>query len=132
MNYEDSHTANELRETIPGRGAEMTFNGSALWQFALLDEDWKLVESLFRQDEAQSLGRRRVDPRQILNAILWIETTGASWKHLPANFPPTQTCYKKYLEWRGNGTLNKVLELLAIGNPLPSGKGASCTVSVAA
>ncbi|WP_109481169.1 transposase [Paraburkholderia sp. C35] len=110
----------------------MNINGGAHWQFALLDEDWKLVETLFTQDEVQSVGRRRGDPRQILNAILWIETTGASWKHLPANFPPTQTCYKKYLEWRRDGTLSKVHELLAIGNPLPVIDSAGCTAQLAA
>jgi len=110
----------------------MTFMNGALWQFSLLDEDWKLVEDLFPSDAEQGKGKRRCNPRQILNAILWIETTGASWKHLPANFPPTQTCYKKYLEWRRDGTLKKVLELLANGSRLPSANGAGHAMSEAA
>ncbi|AUT57924.1 transposase [Paraburkholderia caribensis] len=85
----------------------------AQWKFALSDEHWNFVEDLFESDVSRTKrGRRRSDFRAILNAVLWIEMTGASWKHLPSHYPPTQTCYKRYIAWRQDGTLQKVLERL--------------------
>ncbi|NPT55734.1 transposase [Paraburkholderia sp. 5N] len=48
-----------------------------------------------------------------MDAILWIERTGERWMYLPAHFPPQQTCYARYLQWKRNGTLGQVHALLA-------------------
>lgn len=95
--------------------------GLAQWKFALSDEHWKWVEDLFEADVPPTRqGRRGSNPRAILDAVLWIEMTGASWKHLPSHYPPTQTCYKRYIAWRQDGTLQKVLERLGTMPQLPS------------
>ena len=47
----------------------------------LTDEEWSLVEPHLPP-------ARRVDRREVLNAILYVLTTGCQWKQLPKDFPP--------------------------------------------
>ncbi|HEY6528668.1 MAG TPA: transposase, partial [Cellvibrionaceae bacterium] len=57
----------------------------------------------------QGKGRPRVDPREILEGILWILRTGAPWKDMPERYPPYQTCHRRYQEWVENGILESIL-----------------------
>ncbi|MFL9895260.1 transposase [Paraburkholderia sp. RL17-383-BIF-A] len=78
----------------------------------LSDEDWAKIEHLFPHVAKTGVGRPRRDPRGILNAIFWVTQTGAKWHHLPAHYPPAQSCYIKWLEWRRAGLMSKVMETL--------------------
>lgn len=51
----------------------------------LQDEQWELIEPLLPKTpgRADGHGRPRCDDRAILNGILWILCSGASWKDLP-------------------------------------------------
>ncbi|MBN3761542.1 transposase [Burkholderia sp. Ac-20365] len=80
----------------------------------LTDAEWALVAPIFTVEEKQVTGRRRRNPRQILDAILWIELNNESWKRLPLSFPPMQTCYGRYLQWKRDGKLQRCFELLGI------------------
>jgi hypothetical protein len=84
----------------------------------LLDDDWSKVESLFREDQKPRGGRPKANPRAILNAILWITLRHESWNHLPATFPPIQTCYIRSLKWRKSGLLGEAFALLGLA-PTP-------------
>lgn len=80
----------------------------------LSDAEWERVKHLFPTAGAKkSTGRPTVDPRIVLDAILWIERTGERWLYLPTRFPPQQTCYARYLNWKRSGTLVRVRALLA-------------------
>lgn len=79
-------------------------------QIPLSDEDWAKVEHLFPSAVKTGVGRPRRDPRDILNAIFWVTQTGAKWHHLPSHYPPAQSCYIKWLEWRRAGLMSKVME----------------------
>jgi transposase len=50
----------------------------------------------------------------VLNAILWVITRDEKWHRLPANFPPSQTCYIKWLQWRRAGLMTQILDELQI------------------
>ncbi|MGF6773299.1 transposase [Paraburkholderia sp. GAS199] len=80
----------------------------------LSDAEWERVGHLFPAARAKkSTGRPTADSRAVLDAILWIERTGERWLYLPAEFPPQQTCYARYLQWKRDGTLEQVHALLA-------------------
>lgn len=82
----------------------------------LSDAEWEQVRHLFPTAGARkSTGRPTADSRAVLDAILWIERTGERWIHLPAYFPPQQTCYAKYLQWKRSGLLDQVHALLGSG-----------------
>lgn len=79
----------------------------------LTDEQWELVEALLPQRTAQT-GRKPRDPRQMLNAILWVLRTGAPWRDLPERFGPWKTVYHYFCSWRDDHTFERILEALQI------------------
>ena len=58
-------------------------------------------------------GRPYRDPRDVLNAVLWVLRTGAPWSDLPSRYPPYQTCHRRYQGWVDDGVLHRVLCALA-------------------
>ena len=79
----------------------------------LTDEQWAIVEPLIpikRREDGK--GRPRVDSRAVLEAILWVLWTGAPWKALPAEYPPYQTCHRRFQEWVQEKTFRKILRAL--------------------
>jgi putative transposase len=67
------------------------------------DREWALVEALL--PPARRLGRPRTsDLRLIVNAILYILSTGCQWRALPTDFPPRSTVQGYFYRWRDDGT----------------------------
>ncbi|VVD34204.1 transposase [Paraburkholderia dioscoreae] len=85
--------------------------GRPMLQIPLSDDDWARVQSLF-PDLRSTRGRPRRSDREILNAILWVQQKKEKWHRLPANFPPQQTCYLRYMTWKKTGVLDQVNKLL--------------------
>jgi transposase len=81
----------------------------------LTEEQRDFVEPLIPKPRRRSDGRGRPwrDPRDILDAVLWILRTGAPWKDLPERYPPYQTCHRRYQQWCRDGTIERVLHALA-------------------
>ncbi|MFI5399905.1 MAG: transposase [SAR324 cluster bacterium] len=81
----------------------------------LTDEQWRgVVSEFFPRGKA----RRRNIPREsrlrsVLEGILWTLRSGAPWQDLPRRFPPHQTCNRWYVRWTADGTLRRVLAMLA-------------------
>ncbi|MGQ7932539.1 transposase [Paraburkholderia sp. D1E] len=80
----------------------------------LSDETWQRVSYLLCWDSRERFGRRARDPRDVLNAILWVITSNEKWHRLPAHFPPARTCYIKWLQWQRVGLMRNILEKLEI------------------
>ena len=58
----------------------------------LTDEEWSRIAPLLPQPGRT--GRpRRLDLREILNAIRYLARTGCGWRMLPKDFPPWPTVY---------------------------------------
>ena len=89
----------------------------------LTDDEWATIAHLFPYDGHRRYGRTPRHPRDLLNAILWVLVLGERWHRLPPGMPPGQTCYIKFLQWRRDGTLNKVARELRIS--IDAGKLAS-------
>jgi len=70
------------------------------------DAEWALVEPFFKPG-------RRVDRREVLNAILYVLTTGCQWRQLPKDFPPKSTVHDYFVEWHCDGTLTRIHHALA-------------------
>ena len=58
----------------------------------LTDEEWSKIEPML-PGAACTGRRRRVDLREVLNAIRYLARTGCGWRMLPKDFPPWQTVY---------------------------------------
>ena len=73
----------------------------------LRDNEWALVEALFCAEPARSerRGRPRVEARAVVNAVLWVLSTGEGWSKLPGRYPSPPTCRRRFDEWQADGTL---------------------------
>jgi putative transposase len=58
----------------------------------LTDEEWSQVEPLLPR-AGKTGRRRRIDLREVLNALRYLARTGCGWRMLPVNFPAWQTVY---------------------------------------
>jgi len=83
----------------------------------LTDEQWEAIRSSVPEPEREGTtargGRPWRDPRDVLNAILWVLRTGAPWADLPRRYPPYQTCHDRFQKWEREGVLDRILAALA-------------------
>ena len=80
----------------------------------LNDAQWEVVKSLFREKTRRDgRGRPWRDARAVLDGVLWILRTGARWRDLPRQYPPYQTCHRRFQQWVREGRLERVLCVLA-------------------
>lgn len=52
------------------------------------------------------------ETRSVLNGVFWVLETGAQWRELPEEYPPHQTCRRRFQQWVRNGKLEQALRLL--------------------
>lgn len=80
----------------------------------LTNEQWLIVEKLIpKSTKSRKGGRPRLPDRPVLNGILWILRTGARWIDMPKDFPPYQTCHRRFQEWNRTGVTLGILTALA-------------------
>lgn len=82
----------------------------------LTDTQWELVKPFLQwncKGSRERRGRWPRDARQVLNGILFILKTGASWHDLPARYGPYQTCHRRFQHWVREGVMEGVLWALA-------------------
>jgi putative transposase len=77
----------------------------------LTDEQWALIER--HLPAARAGGRpRKTDLRAVLDAVLYLLRTGCQWRYLPVDFPPKSTVWRYFDQWRRDGTLDTIHDLL--------------------
>ena len=77
----------------------------------MTDGEWALIAR--RLPRRRRLGRpREVDLRKVLEAILYILSTGCQWRALPKEFPPYSTVQGYFYAWRDTGRWQKIVAAL--------------------
>jgi transposase len=83
------------------------------------DEAWETVQPILDEyDPPRRLGRKRIDQRQALDAIVYRLRSGCRWNHLPKEYPDDSSVHRTYQRWQRLGVLDRVLERL--GEPAPN------------
>jgi len=90
----------------------MTLKPEQRYPTDLTDEEWTLLASLVAQPKGKPGRPRRVDMRQVMNAILYLVRTGCQWRMLPREFPAWQTVYYYYNKWSRDGTWERIMDTL--------------------
>jgi putative transposase len=76
----------------------------------LTDEQWAIVEPLI---PVNRLGRpRKVDMREVVNAIFYVNRAGCQWDMLPHDLLPKSTVYDYFAQWRDDGTWQEIMDAL--------------------
>ena len=95
----------------------------------MTDREWALVEPFL--PKPRRLGRpRSTDLREVVNALLYIATTGCQWRMLPKDFPPCSTVQRYFYEWRALGIWGRINHHLVMEARELEGKEASPTAGV--
>jgi putative transposase len=64
------------------------------------DELWEKIEPILaKYDPPKSTGRRRIDQRAVLDAIIFRLRTGCQWNHLPKEFPDDSSVHRTFQRW---------------------------------
>lgn len=78
----------------------------------LTTQQWDQIKDLLPAERGRQ-GRPAKDNRQMINAMLWVLTTGAPWRDLPEQYGPWESVYTRFSRWSKSGVLDRVLEHLA-------------------
>jgi transposase len=95
----------------------------------LTDEEWALVEPHL---PPPTKGRRHpaLDRREVLNAILYVLTTGCQWRQLPKDFPSKSAVHKYMLGLQLDGVLTRIHHELYAQVRQQAGKEPTPTLSI--
>ena len=95
----------------------------------LTDREWELLRPLV--PPAKSGGRpRSTEMREVMDAILYIASSGCQWRMLPGDFPPLSTVQRYFYAWRNTGLLQAMNHILVMATRELEGKEASPTAGV--
>jgi transposase len=95
----------------------------------LTDHEWALIAPFM--PPPRPIGRpRKTDLREVMNAILYIGSTGCQWAMLPKDFPPYSTVQRYFYDWRDSGLLKTMRFTLAMETRELEGREAQPTAGV--
>ncbi|NML32257.1 transposase [Paraburkholderia antibiotica] len=80
----------------------------------ITDEQWQRVAPLLPElwPRAELRGRPLANTRAVLNGVLWVMYSGATWSSMPRRYPSYQTCHRRFRLWYETGALKRVIEQL--------------------
>jgi transposase len=91
--------------------------------------EWALIQRLLPR--ANKRGRpRKTDLRSVVEAVLYILSTGCQWRALPQEFPPYSTVQGYFYAWRDTGRWQKIVSILVRRARKKLGRTANPTVAV--
>ena len=82
-------------------------------RYELSEEEWKRVENLLPPENTGKRGRPAKDNRTMLNGMVWLARSGASWRDLPERYGPWKSVYSRFCKWRDEGLFQRVFEELS-------------------
>lgn len=95
----------------------------------LTDEEWALVEPLIPPGKTGG-GKRRVDLREVVNALMYVLSSGCQWRAIPKDLPPRSTVYDYFELWSWDRTLDRIHHALYVACREEAGREASPTAAV--
>ena len=96
----------------------------------MTDAEWALVKPLVDIPQRGQGRRRRVDLREVLNAVFYVLATGCQWRALPRDLPPRSTVHGYFIRWQCDRTLTRLHHALYVQAREQAGKEASPTTAI--
>ena len=79
----------------------------------LTDDEWSHIEPII--PPAKRGGRKRsVEPREIVNGLMYVLSTGCQWRYVPKDLPPKSTLFGYFDLWNWDGTLDRIHHALYV------------------
>lgn len=73
------------------------------------DSQWQVIEKIIN-----SKRKRKHSLRTIINAIFWINSTGCQWRNLDSKYPPWETVFYHFSQFKFKGIWEQILDGLVI------------------
>jgi len=96
----------------------------------MTDPEWELARPFVEVAQRGSGRQRRVDLREVLNAVFYVLGTGCQWRALPQDLPPRSTGHDYFVRWHCDGTLGRLHHALYEQAREMAGKEASPTTAI--
>ena len=82
-----------------------------LWR--VTDELWERIEPLLREyDPPKPTGRKREDPRKVLDTLIFRLRSGCQWNRLPVDLADDSTTHRAFERWVEAGVFEAIWALL--------------------
>ncbi len=112
----------ETRRTYDGKGLRYPMD--------LTDPEWDLARPFVDVAQHGSGRQRRVNLREVLNAVFYLLATGCQWRARPKDLPPRSTVHDDCVRWQCDGTLRRMHHALYEQAREMAGKEASPTTAI--
>jgi transposase len=77
------------------------------------DDLWRVVEHVLRElDPPKRTGRKRIDPRSALDAIIFRLRSGCQWNRFPKEFPDDSSVHRTFQRWVRLGVFDRIWAVL--------------------
>ena len=73
----------------------------------LTENQWQVIINIFPDER-----KRKHSLREIFDGLFYLLKTGCQWRMIPINFPPWNTIYYYYRQWKNNGLIEEIHEVL--------------------
>ena len=82
----------------------------------LTDDEWsRCMSSLFDPSaETRRTQCSSVEPREIVNGLMYVLSTGCQWRYVPKDLPPKSTLFGYFDLWNWDGTLDRIHHALYV------------------
>jgi putative transposase len=94
----------------------------------LTNRQWQLIHKLLPVRSRR--GRRPIDRRRIINAVLYVVRTGCQWRMLPKDFPNWSTVYGVFRKWKLDGVWQRIHDRLREKVRRAAGKKSTPTAAI--
>jgi len=95
----------------------------------LTDEEWALVEPMIPPAKRGG-GKRTADMREVVNAVMYVLSTGCQWRALPKDLPPRSTVHGYLDLWNWDRTLERIHHALYVKCREKAERDASPTAAI--
>nr|WP_315256352.1 transposase [uncultured Flavobacterium sp.] len=75
----------------------------------LTDSQWQFIAKIINDQR-----KRKHSLQDIVNAIFWINTTGCHWCNLDSKYPPWQTVFYHFTQFKLRGIWEELLDALVV------------------
>ena len=73
----------------------------------LTSEKWKWILEFLRSDPGVYV-KDESECRKFIEAIVWINRTGAPWRDLPEKFGKSNSVFRRFTRWKRNGVWERM------------------------